>query len=66
VFYSDSTVDMYILYQMSQMLQIKYGEMLFQLAGTSLSVYGKIFTAFYGSNILTANSTNTVIAKFLR
>ncbi|KAI0214676.1 Fibrocystin-L [Lamellibrachia satsuma] len=36
------------------------------IPGTTVDVYGKIFTAFYGSNILTANSTNGVIAKLLR
>ncbi|KAI0230284.1 Fibrocystin-L [Lamellibrachia satsuma] len=36
------------------------------IPGTTVDVYGKIFTAFYGSNILTENSTNGVIAKLLR
>ncbi|KAI0230282.1 Fibrocystin-L [Lamellibrachia satsuma] len=36
------------------------------IPGTTVHVYGKIFTAFYGSNILTENSTNGVIAKLLR
>ncbi|KAK2177032.1 hypothetical protein NP493_621g00009 [Ridgeia piscesae] len=34
--------------------------------GTTVTVYGKIFTAYYSSNILTAESTNGITAKLLR
>ena len=35
-------------------------------SGTTVTVYGKIFTAYYSSNILTAESTNGITAKLLR